>query len=181
VFSALYQPKVQRRNVEVLSRLHAIIRRRFAVGQDEQLDLGGYVPGHGRIQLGFFFRDGERSEPVTAQKAALRSLQIGRLEHSQGASGRAFVLGATVQASRRDKLLDENFTGEMRSGWSRGRTFSSLFTVPAFGSRQWVPIGVTYLASNRLQPFWASLSPEDRDALARLLRSVFDSVLRLRR
>ncbi|EPX61161.1 hypothetical protein D187_000944 [Cystobacter fuscus DSM 2262] len=50
--------------------------------------------------------------------------------------------------------------------------------MPIHDSVNWVPIGVVYLTSNRLKPFWAGLDTEDYEQLETLLRNTFAEVLK---
>ncbi|HYO71345.1 MAG TPA: hypothetical protein VEU33_35230, partial [Archangium sp.] len=99
------------------------------------------------------------------------------LEEAQGASGRAFLLGATIETSRRSPRVHANFTAPMLDAWTRDQAFSSLVCVPIYDSAGWVPIGVVYLTSNRQNPFWKDLESQEYDALETLLRNTFTEVL----
>lgn len=179
VFRDLYREDVQRGAVAVLQEMHSLVRRRFAVPRDEELHMGGFVPAPGAvIRMGFSCRGGDgRADILDEAYARDRSLSVASLEKAQGASGRAFLLGANIEASRRSPQVHRNFTAEMKESWTRDQSFSSLVCVPIYDSRDWVPIGVSYLTSNRQQPFWASLDPQDYDDLVTLLRNTFTEVL----
>jgi hypothetical protein len=179
VFKDLYLPDVQRSAVAVLQDTHAFMRRRFAVSRDEELQMGGFVPAAGAvIQMGFSYRGGNGADDVIDEAyAAKRRLSVASLEKAQGASGRAFLLGASIETSRRGPQGHRNFTAEMMESWTREQSFSSLVCVPIYDSKDWVPIGVSYLTSNQQQPFWASLDPQDYDDLVTLLRNTFTEVL----
>jgi hypothetical protein len=179
VFKDLYTPDIQRRAVSVLMAMQAFLKRRFAVSRDEELHIGGFVPeGGAMIRLGFRYRGGDGTgDIIDAAYAGTKQLSVASLERAQGASGRAFLLGATIETSRRSSQVYANFTAPMVDVWTSEQTFSSLVCVPIYDSVKWVPIGVVYLTSNRQSPFWTDLDPQDYDTLETLLRNTFTEVL----
>lgn len=179
IFKDLYRRDIQESVVSVLMAMHDFLKRRFAVARDEEIHIGGFVPGGGsKIQLGFYYRGGDgKDDLVDEPHAKSKQLSVASLEEAQGASGRAFLLGATIEASGRSPRIHANFTEQMLDAWTRDQTFASLVCVPIYDSVNWVPIGVVYLTSNRQSPFWADLDPQDYDALETLLRNTFTEVL----
>ncbi|HZH15691.1 MAG TPA: SIR2 family protein [Archangium sp.] len=179
IFKNLYSHGIQERVVSVLMEMQAFLKRRFAVSMDEELHIGGLVPrGGAKIRLGFHYRGGDgKGDIIDDSYARTKELSVASLEKAQGASGHAFLLGATIEASRRSPRVHANFTAPMLETWTRDQTFSSLVCVPIYDSVNWVPIGVVYLTSNRQSPFWTDLDPQDYDALETLLRNTFTEVL----
>ncbi|WNG21265.1 SIR2 family protein [Cystobacter fuscus] len=180
IFKDLYREDVQRKALSVLEGMHSFLKRRFAVAQEEEIHIGGFVPAAGAvIQLGFRYRGGKDTDDiVTESYAQSRRLSVASLEQAQGVSGRAFLRGVTLEASSSPRLHD-NFTEPMLETWTNDQLFSSMLCVPIYDSVDWVPIGVIYLTSNRPSPFWAELdSSQDYDTLETLLRNTFTEVLR---
>ncbi|ATB43922.1 hypothetical protein CYFUS_009403 [Cystobacter fuscus] len=179
VFKDLYREEVQRSAINVLKGMHSFLKRRFAVLQEEELHIGGFIPAAGAlIQLGFRYRGGDGTGDIINEPyARTRQLSVASMEKAQGASGFTFLRGVTLEASR-DPRLHANFTAPMLESWTHDQIFSSMVCVPIYDSANWIPIGVIYLTSNRLKPFWAGLDTEDYEQLETLLRNTFTEVLK---
>ncbi len=179
-FRSLYDPEIQAAIFFLLKQLVGFLRRRFSIDVEEYLHLGAFVPqGSGNIQLGFRYR-GEMLEATEAKFAsAQRRLSVADRSRPQGAAGRAYLRGTTVEGDRSNPHIDANFTGEMRREWQRESTFSSILCVPVYDSPQWVPVGVMYLTSNRRVPFWKGLDARDYDDLQTIVRAAFGRALEL--
>ena len=195
-YGELYEPEVQLQATHFLRARHHFVRSRFAIGADDEIHLGFFVPGwdnNDYIQLGFKFGEGYQLfkstadwsgdaaiQTLTEADAEARRLDVRRLHAPQGAAGHAFLTGTVVDARSGSARLDQNFSAEMRVAWSGSRTFQSLLCVPVFGSERWVPLGVAFVSSNRRVPFWAGLEGDESLNLQGLMRSMFSALLGLR-
>lgn len=169
--------------VQALKNSVEFIRRRFAVPRDEEVHVGAFVPSArgSTIELAFRYtgREDARKDVVLTAEAARRRLNVADLTKPQGAAGRCFLTGAPFEAQI-GMGLDLNFSREMSRDWNSERTFSSVLCVPIFDGPEWVPMGVAFVTSNSVTPFWSNVGNRKPDylALQGLLRSLFDAVVR---
>lgn len=107
-------------------------------------------------------------------------MPVADIDKPGGTVGRAFIWGATLEASYRSAYLDKSFTDQRLDEWVRERIFASLLCVPVYDSKQWVPVGVCCLHSNQRIPFWSDLTALEMDELENALQGIFVKALRIR-
>jgi hypothetical protein len=179
-YRRLYDETTQRQILQVLSGNVEFIRSRFAIGRDEEVHVGAFVPNRdagGQLRMAFHVKRRPDTDIVERDYANRRVLDVSRLEAPQGAAGYAFIQGVVGEARRDSPMLDAGFTKPMLADWGAAKTFSSVLSVPVYASPEWVPIGVIYATSNALEPFWTRLQVADYLDLQTTLRELFAAVM----
>lgn len=113
---------------------------------------------------------------LSAKEGAERHFSVASLDEPEGVIGRAYVWGCEVEASREQILADPSVQGAESAKWTRERNFASLLCVPVIDSRDWLPVGVMLIASNKREAFWKALDALAYDELRTALRSFFQSL-----
>jgi hypothetical protein len=179
-YRRLYEEATQRQILQVLSGNLEFLRSRFAIGRDEEVHVGAFVPNRdagGQLRMAFHLKRRPDSDIVERDYTNRRVLDVSRLEAPQGAAGYAFIQGVVGEARRDSPMLDAGFTKRMLADWGAAKTFSSVLSVPVYASPEWVPIGVIYATSNALEPFWTRLQVADYLDLQTTLRQLFAEVM----
>jgi len=181
----------------VLENTGTYLRTYFAVGEEGKLVLTVFLPVDDSFDLGL------DPGPHIAKVASSRPVGGGRIvrtgaearEHArsmslavraaggQGVAGHAFVRQCAVEVLDNGQGINWEFSRAMEVEWDREsdstpRDWRSILALPVLDTPSWVPIAVIVLTSNRPDPIWRRLEPQqDLAELKAMLRRTARSLV----
>jgi hypothetical protein len=157
---AIFTNAWQNAAYQSLDALSRKIRNLFGPPQEEQLNIGLFIPFRDSPTNAKLRMVASSRKFVPFDRALLRArhrvFSI-RKNEEEGIAGVCFSTGTNRAVAFGDGDVDINFSPAMSKAWvsDKGyRDWRSIIAVPVLDTKHWIPVAVITLTSNMALPFW---------------------------